>query len=90
MKLIDLESGKKSLKDEKKKRKKAANMPDAHLITTGSDGKPYYLFTVRYAYKGKNWTFEMWATSLKDAHKRLACIQNFPIEVNQRISEIPA
>ncbi len=83
MKLIDIEDAKQKKKAEKRKAKKALNAPDNNLITISPDGKKYFLFSVRYVYKQKNFTFELWATSKKDAVNRICSIQRFPVEVSQ-------
>lgn len=83
MKLIDLENKRKEKKDKKRKEVKDNKAPESHCVTKGHDGKSYFNFSVTYAYKNKNYSFEIWATSKADAEKRIHAIKHHPVECNQ-------
>ena len=87
MKLIDIGKERDKAKADKRKKKKAANGPDSDCMTKGPDGTTYYKFHITYAYKGKNWTFDLWATSEKDAHKRVWAMKKFPVDIAQTLIE---
>lgn len=84
MKLVDIGEAKKALKDDKRKKAKAKNAPEIKM--RGSDGD-YFKFSVSYAFKGKTWSFDLWAKSQKDALNRLQHIKQFPCDVNLIHSE---
>lgn len=86
MKLIDLDTEKKKIKAEKRKKAKAKNEPE--IKYRDSDGT-YYKFSVTYQFKRKNWTFEIWAKSQKEAEARVQNIKMFPCDINQVHMEIP-
>lgn len=79
MKLIDLEEAKKASKADKRKKAKAKNAPEISLKMP--DGE-YFKFAIHYQFKGKVWSFELWAKSQKEAENRLFHIKRFPCDVN--------
>ncbi len=88
MKLIDLENKRKEKKAKKRKEAKDKSAPANHCVTKGQDDKNYYKFSVTYAYNKKNWSFEIWATSQKDAEKRLHAIKSYPVDITQQLDNV--
>lgn len=86
MKLIDLEEGKKAAKADKRKKAKAKNAPEISLKMSDGD---YFKFSVTYQFKGKNWSFDLWAKSQKEADNRLHHIKHFPCDVRLIHAERP-
>lgn len=88
MDLIDIEAERR--KKAAANKKKSKNGPENNCSVKGPDGKTYFLFSVNYSYQGRNYTFDIWALSRRDAGKRIDAIKRFPVEVTQTIAIIEA
>lgn len=87
MKLIDLDAERKAKRKRKAQQKKLDSV-SYKCRTTGSDGE-YFKFSVRYQFKGKNWEFDLWAKTKREAELRVFSITKFPVEITQILDEIP-
>jgi hypothetical protein len=86
MEIIDFESKRKEARKKKRAAKKDKDI-GWKCKTNGSDGT-YYKFSVTYQFKGKNWEFDIWAKSKKEAELRLFNIKRFPCEIRQILDEV--
>lgn len=87
MKLIDIKEGKKQVKAEKRKKAKQANAPEIYIDMP--DGR-YFKFAVHYQFKGKMWSFDIWAKTSKEAERRLFNIKKYPCDIAMVMATRPA
>lgn len=87
MDIIDLQSKREEVKKAKAKQRKRKSVGDKCMYNDGHDD--YFKFSVRYQFAGKNWEFDIWAKSKKEAEKRVSSIQRFPVEITQVLDIIP-
>ena len=86
MEIIDLEKKRKERRDKKRIDKKDKDIGFRCKIK-GSDGT-YYKFSVTYQYKGKNWSFDIWAKTKREAKLRVFSIKQFPVNIEQILDEV--
>lgn len=89
MDIIDLDEMRREAKKSTRDKRKKSNGPESDMVMNVG-GEKYYKFSVRYYFKGKNWTFELWAKNRREAEHRVHNIGHFPTEVCQILAERPA
>ena len=47
----------------------------------------YKKFQIIYRFEDRNWSFEIWAKSLKEAHHRINDIKHFPVDVSEIVHQ---
>ena len=86
MEIIDLEKKRKEHRSKKRAANKDKNV-GWKCKTQGSDGT-YYKFSVTYQFKGKNWSFDIWAKNKREAEMRVFSVKQFPVNVEQILDDV--
>ena len=87
--LVDISKAKKERDKKKRDERRKKNQPSDVCRSKGRDGDDFFLFSVTYAYKGKNFSFDLWAKNKRDAENRVEHIKRFPVQIEQPLDILP-